>query len=111
MQESKARGIWADEDAADERFVRFFNIIQAHAEKKGCVFFSWAGEGHEIITDELDGEDMSGWLVKKSEADEFEAQWRKDRNNVDERFARDMCVAEWSRAGEGIAISFRFWNR
>lgn len=112
MQESEVQGIWTKEDAEDEKFVRFFNVIQEHARKEGCVFFSWSGEGHELVTDDMDGEDMSGWLIADSDVADFEPQWKADRNSIEDRFAKDMCVAEWSRKKDGdIAISFRFWNK
>jgi hypothetical protein len=47
------RGFGSD----DERFLRFFSIVQDAAEELGCVFFCWAGEGNELETDTMDGED------------------------------------------------------
>lgn len=110
MPELRTRGIWSEDTLRDERFVRYFDIVQRHAEEMGGVFFTWAGEGRELVTDELDGENLSGWFIPADEADEFEAQWRKDRYRLDERYDRSECVAEWSVEDGEIAISFRFYN-
>ena len=38
-------------------------------------FFMDCSEGREIETDEISGEDISGWLIPMSQVLEFEKEW------------------------------------
>ncbi|MCL2749518.1 MAG: hypothetical protein FWE96_00705 [Coriobacteriia bacterium] len=60
MRVTSVLGIKYEDTATDEKFVRFFKLVQQQAEREGCVFFMDSGEGREIITEDLDGEDASG---------------------------------------------------
>jgi hypothetical protein len=97
------RGFGSD----DERFVRFFSIVQDAASQEGCVFFCWAGEGNEIETDEFEGENLSGWLVPEGLADEFEGQWAAGLGWANDRFDRFVVFAVWSMDDSGT-VSIRF---
>lgn len=95
----------------DEKFLRFFSIVQDTASKMGCVFFCWAGEGNEFETDRLDGENLSGWLVPNEFADDFEAQWaaqwEENSSPIDDRFDKYDVFAVWSVDGSG-ALTIHF---
>lgn len=104
MDNSMPLGIRVKDDAEDEMFVRFFEVVQRAAKAQGCVFFCDSGECHYLINDKFDGEDLCGWLVPISEADEFNkrflaweigiesddymriAEWYGDENNPSIRF-------------------------
>lgn len=49
--------------------MRFFGIVQDAAKKLGKVFFLWTEENNPLMTDELDGGDLSGWLVDAADAE------------------------------------------
>lgn len=91
----------------DKRFQRFFSIVQDAAKELGCVFFCWAGEGNELETDTMDGEDLSGWLVPKELSDEFEAQWEDGLESIDDKFDKFDVFARWT-ADESGNVSIRF---
>ena len=60
------------------KFQRYFEIVQATADQKGCVFFLDAGDGRDFETDKLEGEDLMGWLIPKDRVEAFEKEWESD---------------------------------
>lgn len=80
-------------------------MVQSEAALKDRVFFLDCGEGRELETERLSGEDLSGWLIPAEWADEFDAQFRSDR--IEERWHAFYRFAEWEETGEGIQIRFR----
>lgn len=96
----------------DERFLRFFSIVQEVAAARGGVFFLDCGEGHDLITDEIDCEDLSGWLIKEADIAEFEPLWFARRfSELPDKFDTDMVVARWSGTGpDDIEVDFDFYN-
>lgn len=96
MPESKKR---------QEKFERFWKLIQDRAEKEESRFFMECGEGREFETDEMFGEDISGWLVPGDQADDFNKEWRKEVPHLD-AWADCVCIAEWTRSGDQIDVHF-----
>jgi len=58
-----------------EKFENYFTLVQATMYKANCVFFLDAGDGNEFETDALEGENLLGWAIPITMADEFEAKW------------------------------------
>ncbi len=58
-------------------FEKFFQLVQAEAEKRQAVFFLECGEGNDFSTDGIEGEDLRGWLIPEGQADKFEREWSK----------------------------------
>lgn len=96
------RGLRRQEDS---RFERFFKLVQAEAEKQGCVFFLDCGEGRDIETDTLSGEDLSGWLISSTEAGQFEQAFLEGGNLE----TWDACIvfAIWHVEPSGVTIHFQ----
>lgn len=104
---SAVRGIRFAETTEDERFMRFFSIVQNAASQLNAVFFMDCGDGHDLITDEIDCEDLVGWLVPLDAADDFEPLWAaRDWDAMSDEQVDLMVTAEWS--GESGDISVRF---
>ena len=61
-----------------EKFENFFTLVQSTMYKSNCVFFLDAGMGNEFETENLEGEDLLGWVLPMAFADEFEAKWLAD---------------------------------
>ena len=66
-----------------EKFERFFALVEKKAEKKDAVFFLDSGEGHDFENDNMEGENLSGWLIPNEKVKEFEAAYI-DRANLSE---------------------------
>lgn len=56
-------------------FLAFFRLVQAEAQKRDSVFFLECGEGNDFSGDNIEGEDLRGWLIPVERADEFEHEW------------------------------------
>lgn len=97
------RGLRTQEN---EKFNRFFNIIQDEAAKTNSVFFLDCGEGNDIVTDNIEGEDLRGWLVPEKQADIFEPLFLKHK--VGDEWLDNMCWAEWKMKNNKISISFNW---
>lgn len=67
----------------DARFVKFIDLVQAAAEKQGKVFFLECEDGNDASLKDMDVSDLTGWLVPKDKAPEFEAIWLARQENDD----------------------------
>ena len=89
----------------EEKFERFWSLVQERAGKEESRFFMDCGEGREFETDEMSGEDISGWLIPRDQADDFDKEWRKKDPNLD-AWTDYICIAEWTRSGDQIDVHF-----
>lgn len=87
------------------KFISFFNIVQDYAAKKNCVFFLDTGEGHDYSDDTFTCQDLSGWLVPKESASEFEKSYL-EFGDLD-RWDNHYKFAEWHKKGNVISIDFK----
>ena len=92
-----------------DKFKRFWAKIQEQAACEGCVFFGFSGEGRDFETDDMEGEDFSGWLIPVNAADSFERKWLEGDPALFEleidggRFT----YAIWVEKGCSISIEFK----
>ena len=61
------------------KFVKYFEIVQATAQSQGCVYFLDSGDGRDFENEEYEGEDLMGWLIPVDIVSSFEKEW----NNFD----------------------------
>ena len=88
-----------------EKFNRFWDLVQDEAATQGCVFFGDCGEGRDLVTEELEGENFSGWLIPKAQEREFEDRWR--RGSVPDDWLNHMVWMEWEQTpGNAVKIKF-----
>lgn len=86
----------------DDRFVRFFEIIQEKAKQMDSVFFLDCAEGRCVFDDDMICTDCSGWLIPADRAQVFQKQYEAFRDNVTwEGFA---AWATWEKRQTGIDI-------
>lgn len=87
-----------------QRFERFFQLVRNEAQKQGCVFFVDCGEGREFVSEDMEGEDLSGWLIPREDADRFQIEF--DKNDVSEKwddFMKSLC---WKQLDGKISVTF-----
>ena len=90
------------------KFERFFEIVREEARRHNAVFFCDCGEGRDIITDSIEGEDLSGWLIPISDADNFEKVFKMNSRSAFDDWAEFICFAIWSQTEDGtINIEFK----
>lgn len=64
----------------NDRFCTFFDIVQKEAAKQGAVFFLDCGEGKDFETENMEGEDLSGWLIPDDKVSQFEPMFLNNEN-------------------------------
>lgn len=87
-----------------DKFIKFFEIVQKEAQKQGAVFFLDAGDGRDIETSEIEGEDLTGWLVPFSDVERFTSIWEK--GEVDDEWFDCFVFAIWEMNNDEISIVF-----
>lgn len=78
------------------KFNKFFSIVQTTALEKGCVFFVEAADGNFFENDDIECEDLMGWLIPKDKISEFETEWIK--NDVSDDWTDFFVWATWENA-------------
>lgn len=84
-----------------EKFEHFFALVQKEASKKGGVFFLDAGEGHDFDNGFMEGENLSGWLIPLGLVDEFEKEYLKCNDDLEE-WEKYFCWIEWENENSPI---------
>lgn len=87
-----------------KNFEAFFKLVQREAEKINAVFFLECGEGNEFFSEHIEGEDLRGWLIPISKADEFEKEWKK--GTPGDKWQDEIIWAVWSGKESDPEISF-----
>jgi hypothetical protein len=87
-----------------KKFNAFFELVQNKAHEREAVFFLESGDGNDFETDVMAGEDLQGWLVPLSKADEFEAEWKAGAE--DDKWVEFFCWAEWFTRKNAIDVRF-----
>ena len=82
-----------------QKFEKFFQLVQDEAKKKGCVFFLDCGLGNVFENDNIECEDLTGWLVEKGQVSEFEQIFAEDLETDD--FDEAYCSVLYSVDGTG----------
>lgn len=101
-----------------EKFNKYFELIQQEAAKQDKRFFMDTGEGREHITDEMEMEDISGWLVPVELKEEFADYWMLEgnpHNNLPDKWDIPFYrFALWSIDDMGkVQVEFKdfgFWD-
>lgn len=88
----------------NDKFLKFWALVENFAEKQGCIFYAECGEGHMLETDVMECEDMRGWLIPQKQASEFEKEWRINR--VSDKWIDNICWAEWRVKGGKVLVEF-----
>ena len=88
----------------NDKFNKFFKLIQEAAAKENSVFFADAGDGNDFETDKLEGENMMGWLIPAEKVDEFKKVWEQD--SVDDDWTDFFVWAVWESKGQSLLIHF-----
>lgn len=87
-----------------EEFNHFWKIVQEKASSQEMIFFADCGEGREFFLDDMEGEDIRGWLIPKAQAEEFEKEWKND--NVSDKWIDNIFWAEWSIQNNIVSVEF-----
>ncbi len=88
----------------EKRFNKYLDIVQDTAKAFGKQFFLDCGEGREFFLEDIEGEDLRGWLIPISDVDSFKKEW--DIKNVSDKWIDNMIWAEWKNDNGIITVEF-----
>lgn len=91
----------------NDKFLKFWKLVRTTAQEQNKEFFADCGEGREFFLEDMEGEDIRGWLIPSYKAKEFEKQWMNDET-LDE-WIDYICWAEWEENSGKITVSFNFY--
>lgn len=87
----------------NNNFIIFFELVQNEAAKLGKVFFLDCEEGHDGTVNGIEACNLSGWLVPKDKASEFENLWGKGAEDDD--WSEFFGFVSW-KDEDGLKIVF-----
>ena len=87
-----------------KKFEKFMELVQKTAADEDKVFFLDAGDGNEFETDEMEGEELTGWLIPSSKVDAFTSVWEADE--VDDDWIDFFVFVEWTKSNDKITVRF-----
>ena len=88
-----------------KKFEKFIELIQNEDAKKEKVFFLDAGDGRDFETNDMEGEDLTGWLIPSSKVDEFKIVWEKDE--ADDDWIDFFTFVSWQKKDGRITVTFK----
>ena len=88
----------------NSKFLKFWQMVQNLANKADKTFFLDCGEGNEFADDNIECENLSGWLVPNDKVKEFDKLFKSDK--VDEKWENCVSFVRWEFAGNELKISF-----
>lgn len=86
----------------------YWDLIVKEAKWKGGEFFFYTEEGRELTLPNMECEDISGWLIPNSLAEEFRNEFaEKDADEIDPKWNKYFKKAVWDNSsGYGVTIKF-----
>ena len=91
----------------DEKWVPYFELVQRTASEQGKIFFLDTGQARDFETDDMYGEDLSGWLIDKDKAEVFVPQWIQGWDAIDDAFFDDFVFAKWHLDDGAVSVEFK----
>ena len=90
-----------------DKFLKFWELVQSTAQRQNKKFFMDTGEEREFFREDMEGEDLRGWLISLDKANEFEKHWL-NHETLDE-WEDNICWAEWEENNGKMTVSFNFY--
>lgn len=67
------------------------------------MFFLDAGDGNDFSNDEMEGEDLLGWLIPEDQAEEFKAEFEEFR---EAKHWDDFYITVSCSLGDSLTVKF-----
>ena len=89
----------------NSKFLKFWNIVQEKARKYNKTFFLDCGEGHEFENQEIECENLSGWLIPDDKLEIFQKLF--DNNElITNEWEKTVAFVVWSIKNGKIIVDF-----
>ncbi|MCD7950530.1 MAG: hypothetical protein LUG12_09765 [Erysipelotrichaceae bacterium] len=87
-----------------EGFNNFFKIVQEAAKQRNCVFFLCNAENNYKVINNIECQDLFGWLIPENVASLFINDYMFFNESDD--WVDYMLFAEWTEENDSIIIKF-----
>lgn len=90
----------------DSKFLNFWEIVQKSANSIGKVFFLDCGEGNCFEDNNIECENLTGWLIDIQKANEFEKVFNSDEH-INDKWSDFLAFASWKKDSKNnIKVTF-----
>ena len=90
------------------KFLRFWKIVQGSANAMGKIFFLDCGEGNCFEDDNIECENLTGWLIDIDKSNEFEVIF-KSFSNIDDVWNDYLAFVAWHKNDDNnISVTFEW---
>lgn len=89
----------------NDKFLKFWAIVQKEAEKNNKTFFLDCGDGQEYEDENIECENLTGWLIDHKDKETFNSLFRANASIGDE-WADNIVQAKWIKNGNEITVKF-----
>lgn len=94
----------SEKQEKEQKFNRFWEVVQNTAFQQGKKFFMECGEGREFFLEDMEGEDLRGWLIPLELSEVFEPEWMQ--NDISDKWIDNIFWAEWENTNGVITVKF-----
>jgi len=84
--------------------LKFWDIIQQKAKEQHKTFFLDCGEGNEFENQEIECENLSGWLIPDDKLEEFQKVFTT--NTISDEWEDTVAFVSWSFKEGNIMVEF-----
>lgn len=89
----------------NDKFLKFWKIVQDEAQKRDKTFFLDCGNGHSFEDDAIECEDLSGWLVDNDKADKFNKLFTS-HTPIGDEWADNIVFVKWQKNRDAFSVKF-----
>ena len=65
----------------NDRFIKYFNLVQSEAQKLNCCFFIDFGQCDDIQFKDMEVDRLFGWLIPRKHIDAFNKEYIQSKVN------------------------------
>ena len=88
----------------NDKFLNFWTIVQVKANSMNMSFFLDCGEGNDFENDNIECENLTGWLIPNNKVEEFNKCFLKD--DIGDEWADNIVIAKWRIQKDKVLIDF-----
>ncbi len=89
----------------NSKFLKFWNIVQEKAREHNKTFFLDCGEGNVYENQEIECENLSGWLIPDDKLEDFQKIFTTN-SSISDEWENTITFVSWSLKNGNIIVEF-----
>ncbi|MBD8945786.1 MAG: hypothetical protein EGR97_00460 [Clostridiales bacterium] len=89
----------------NDKFLKFWEIVQKEARKSNKTFFLDCGDGQEYEDENIECENLTGWLIDNTKTGEFNEIFSAN-DSIGDEWADSIVQVKWNKNGDKITAKF-----